>query len=98
VANTQRAQCDALTLLLAAAGRGNSEDGQHWLNPSAGQLYRSMKRKDKAIQEEDALSVAAVHEMCGWKIEKHVAVCLLHNAAHWSVQGHHGHMERNHGV
>merc|ERR1712129_170564 len=38
-----------------------SESGEEWLNPSANQLYRSLARKDKAIEHEDSLSVAAVH-------------------------------------
>jgi cytochrome c heme-lyase len=46
---------------IPAAGRGNSEDGKAWLNPSANQLYRSLLRKDKAIQAEDAPAVATVH-------------------------------------
>ena len=46
---------------IPATGRGNSESGEEWLNPSANQLYRSLARKDKAIEHEDSLSVAAVH-------------------------------------
>ena len=46
---------------IPATGRGNSEDGQEWLNPSANQLYRSLKRKNKPIEHEDSLSVAAIH-------------------------------------
>lgn len=46
---------------IPAAGRGNSEDGKSWLNPSANQLYRALMRKDKPIQAEDASAVAAVH-------------------------------------
>jgi len=48
---------------IPATGRGNSDDGKGWLNPSAGQLYRSLKRKNKPIEYDDALSVAAVHAM-----------------------------------
>ena len=46
---------------IPAAGRGNSEDGKAWLNPSANQLYRALMRKEKPIQAEDASAVAAVH-------------------------------------
>ena len=46
---------------IPATGRGNSESGQEWLNPSANQLYRALERKNKPIEHEDALSVAAVH-------------------------------------
>jgi len=48
---------------IPATGRGNSDDGSGWLNPSAGQLYRSLKRKNKPIAYSDALDVAAVHAM-----------------------------------
>eukprot|EP00053_Salpingoeca_punica_P008307 m.74905 g.74905 ORF g.74905 m.74905 type:complete len:240 (+) comp14544_c0_seq2:133-852(+) len=48
---------------IPASGRGNSDDGKTWLNPSANQLFRALKRKDKPIDYEDALSVARVHEM-----------------------------------
>ena len=46
---------------IPATGRGNSESGEEWLNPSANQLYRSLGRKNKPIEHEDSLSVAAVH-------------------------------------
>lgn len=46
---------------IPATGRGNSESGQEWLNPSANQLYRSLARKNKPIEHEDSLSVAAIH-------------------------------------
>lgn len=48
---------------IPSSGRGNSDDGQHWVNPSAGQLYRALKRKNKPIQEGDAEDVADVHAM-----------------------------------
>ena len=32
---------------IPATGRGNSESGEQWLNPSANQLYHSLKRKSK---------------------------------------------------
>ena len=48
---------------IPATGRGNSEDGAAWLNPSASQLFRAMKRRDKGIDEADAPAVARVHEM-----------------------------------
>lgn len=47
---------------IPAAGRGNSEDGSDWLNPSAGQLFRALSRKDKSIELKDAQGVADVHE------------------------------------
>ncbi len=47
---------------IPASGRGNSDDGKAWLNPSANQLYRAMRRKDKPIEHQDALAVAAIHE------------------------------------
>ena len=46
---------------IPAAGRGNSDDGREWLNPSANQLFRALARKEKPIEPEDASSVAAVH-------------------------------------
>eukprot|EP01084_Bolivina_argentea_P106878 191143_1 len=46
---------------IPATGRGNSETGTEWLNPSANQLYRALQRKNKPIDKEDALSVAAIH-------------------------------------
>ncbi len=49
--------------VIPASGRGNSDDGHLWLNPSANQLYRALKRKDKAIDIDDAPAVASVHEM-----------------------------------
>lgn len=48
-------------IAIPAAGRGNSEDGHHWLNPSANQLFRALRRKDKPIDIHDATSVADVH-------------------------------------
>ena len=48
---------------IPASGRGNSEDGKAWLNPSANQLFRAMKRRDKPIEKDDAPSVAVIHEM-----------------------------------
>jgi len=48
---------------IPATGRGNSEDGSGWLNPSAGQLFRSLKRKNKPIEYSDALDVASVHAL-----------------------------------
>ena len=46
---------------IPAAGRGNSSDGQTWVNPSANSLYRALKRKQKAIEPTDALAVSTVH-------------------------------------
>jgi hypothetical protein len=48
---------------IPAAGRGNSEDGKQWLNPSPNQLFRALHRKDKGIEPEDAPGVANVHVM-----------------------------------
>jgi hypothetical protein len=47
--------------LIPAAGRGNSEDGAHWVNPTPMQLFRAIRRKEMDIQEEDALEVAFTH-------------------------------------
>lgn len=46
---------------IPSTGRGNSDDGQEWLNPSANQLFRALQRNDKAIDHDDALPVAQVH-------------------------------------
>lgn len=46
---------------IPAAGRGNSDDGKEWLNPSANQLFRALARKEKPIEPTDANAVAAVH-------------------------------------
>jgi len=46
---------------IPSTGRGNSEDGQEWLNPSANQLYRALERNDKKIDYADAMPVAQVH-------------------------------------
>lgn len=48
---------------IPSTGRGNSEDGQSWLNPSPYQLHRSLQRKGKPIAKEHSFEVAAVHEM-----------------------------------
>ena len=48
---------------IPATGRGNSEDGSAWLNPSASQLYRAMKRRDKPIEQSNDDAVAHVHEL-----------------------------------
>jgi hypothetical protein len=47
--------------VIPAAGRGNSEDGRNWVNPSANQLFRALMRKEKPIEAQDAQAVAAVH-------------------------------------
>jgi len=52
---------DVLGLSIPSTGRGNSEDGSEWLNPSANQLFRALARKDKAIEYDDAMPVAQVH-------------------------------------
>eukprot|EP00055_Hartaetosiga_balthica_P018596 m.134852 g.134852 ORF g.134852 m.134852 type:complete len:233 (+) comp9757_c0_seq1:79-777(+) len=49
--------------IIPASGRGNSEDGTSWRNPSAGQLFRALQRRGKPIEEEDSLAVAVVHQM-----------------------------------
>jgi cytochrome c heme-lyase len=46
---------------IPSSGRGNSDDGKSWENPSANQLFRALHRKQKAIEEEDAPAVANVH-------------------------------------
>lgn len=46
---------------IPAAGRGNSDSGREWLNPSPKQLYRALHRKNKGIDIEDAASVSMVH-------------------------------------
>ena len=35
--------------MVPAAGRGNSEDGKMWINPSANQLLHACQRKDKQL-------------------------------------------------
>jgi len=55
---------------IPASGRGNSNDGKKWLNPSPNQLYRALKRKNKPIEKDDSASVANVHTMvteASWK-------------------------------
>lgn len=47
--------------VIPAAGRGNSADGKYWENPSANALYRALKRKNKGIDAEHAMSVSAIH-------------------------------------
>lgn len=47
---------------IPATGRGNSDDGKHWMNPSSGELYRAMQRNNKGLAPSDAFSVANVHE------------------------------------
>jgi cytochrome c heme-lyase len=46
---------------IPATGRGNSEDGSDWVNPTPKELFRALRRKQKHIDEEDAFSVAFVH-------------------------------------
>jgi len=58
---------------IPAAGRGNSEDGKYWLNPSPGQLYRALARKNKAIDPQDSEAVAFVHQM----VTKQTWDCIL---------------------
>jgi cytochrome c heme-lyase len=48
-------------IAIPSSGRGNSADGSSWLNPTASQLFRSSRRKDKDISAEDALAVSLVH-------------------------------------
>eukprot|EP00039_Didymoeca_costata_P002882 m.63452 g.63452 ORF g.63452 m.63452 type:complete len:213 (-) comp11581_c0_seq1:42-680(-) len=48
---------------IPATGRGNSDDGQVWVNPSPYQLHRALERKGKPISKEDSFDVAAIHEM-----------------------------------
>jgi cytochrome c heme-lyase len=58
---------------IPAAGRGNSEDGQHWLNPSANQLFRALHRKGKGIETQDVHSVSRVHEA----VTEHTWNCIM---------------------
>ena len=46
---------------IPSTGRGNDISGQYWLNPSANQLERALKRKNKPIEHEDSISVSTVH-------------------------------------
>ncbi|MES1922018.1 hypothetical protein MHBO_003536 [Bonamia ostreae] len=46
---------------IPAAGSGNSPDGEEWLNPSGNQLIRSCNRKQKKLDPQDALGMAATH-------------------------------------
>ena len=48
---------------IPASGRGNSDDGASWVNPSANQLYRALRRREKPIEHKDAMDVAFVHTM-----------------------------------
>ena len=48
---------------IPATGRGNSQDGADWVNPTPKELFRALRRKDKHIDEEDAFSVAFVHSV-----------------------------------
>eukprot|EP00051_Salpingoeca_urceolata_P031441 m.11585 g.11585 ORF g.11585 m.11585 type:complete len:229 (+) comp4052_c0_seq1:266-952(+) len=49
--------------VIPATGRGNSNDGKTWVQPTPNQLDRATRRRDKAIDSEDAFAVAAVHDM-----------------------------------
>ncbi|MCJ1296943.1 hypothetical protein MMC34_008512, partial [Xylographa carneopallida] len=68
---------------IPAAGRGNSSDGQSWVNPSANSLYRALRRKQKAIEPTDALAVSTVHNAVTdntWQCileyeQRHTAAC-----------------------
>lgn len=48
---------------IPAAGRGNSGDGQAWLNPSPNQLHRALVRKGKDSSDDTKFEVAHVHEL-----------------------------------
>eukprot|EP00462_Mataza_sp_D1_P000030 CAMPEP_0175088546 /NCGR_PEP_ID=MMETSP0086_2-20121207/305_1 /TAXON_ID=136419 /ORGANISM="Unknown Unknown, Strain D1" /LENGTH=152 /DNA_ID=CAMNT_0016360985 /DNA_START=407 /DNA_END=862 /DNA_ORIENTATION=- len=39
----------------------NTQMAAHWANPSANQLFRALKRKNKPIPEKHAMSVGMVH-------------------------------------
>lgn len=47
--------------VIPASGRGNSEDGAHWVNPTPAELFRALRRNNKIIDEEDAYAVAFIH-------------------------------------
>ena len=64
-----------------AAGRGNSEDGTHWMNPSASQLFHACQRKQKPMAEQDKDSVALIH---GEVIEKTWNEVLRFEQLHFS--------------
>eukprot|EP01083_Nonionella_stella_P083412 230646_1 len=63
-----------------AAGRGNSEDGRSWINPSANQLLNACKRKNKNMEEKDKGSVALIH---GEVIEKTWNAVLQYEQLHY---------------
>ena len=65
---------------IPAAGRGNSPDGQNWVNPSANSLYRALKRKQKAIDPTDALAVSTVHNA----VTDNTWQCILEYEQHHS--------------
>jgi cytochrome c heme-lyase len=46
---------------IPASGRGNSDDGAHWINPTPAELFRALRRNKKIIDEEDAFDVAFIH-------------------------------------
>eukprot|EP01083_Nonionella_stella_P026202 72108_1 len=46
---------------IPAAGRGNSDGGTAWVNPSAAQLQRACRRKGKDVGDGDKEVVAAIH-------------------------------------
>lgn len=57
-------------MTIPSSGRGNSEDGADWVNPSPNQLYRALKRNNKPIDPQDAHAVSFVHDMVtdqSWK-------------------------------
>src|SRR5689334_5547575 len=48
---------------IPATGRGNSDDGSRWLNPSPRQLANALHNRGKPIAAEDTPAVGKVHEM-----------------------------------
>lgn len=67
---------------IPATGRGNSDQGEEWLNPSANQLYRALKRNDKAIDYSDAMPVAQVHAIVTEETWRQI---LDYEALHWKT-------------
>lgn len=46
---------------IPATGRGNSDDGANWVNPSPSQLFRALQRANKDPEAEQMAWVSFVH-------------------------------------
>lgn len=66
--------------VVPAAGRGNSDDGSSWINPSANQLLNACKRKNKPMEDKDKNAVALIH---GEVIEKTWEAVLAYERLHY---------------